>query len=206
MKYFSITIFILLLAHSVKTQANDLDFYKYHIGLKTSYLSVNNKTNNPEQSLLLEDFGVSLGAFYSGQYESFGLFSAGIDFIYIEDKLPFSESVRNEFTGELSEKESSIFGKAIYVEAGVFTSFLYQNALQFGVLGGYQYTDLTRTILRCEQCTEQDLYQFENSTYVKPFIKYKFTARLSVQFAYSHYFNDMGFDDAISLQITLVKF
>ncbi|KAF7764117.1 hypothetical protein PCIT_b0024 [Pseudoalteromonas citrea] len=189
-----------------KVHANDLDFYKYHIGVKTSYLNVNNQTNKPEQNLLLEDYGASLGAFYSGQYNSYMSFAVGIDFIYIEDKLPFSESVRNEFTGELSSKESSIFGKAIYAEGGIFYPFLYQNQLQIGLLGGYRYNDLTRTIFRCEQCQEQELYQFENSTYVKPFIKYKFSARFSLQIAYSHYFNEMGFDNSIDLQVTLVKF
>ena len=187
-------------------KANDFDFYKYHMGVKTSYLSVNNQTSKPEQNLLLEDFGMSLGLFYTGQLSAYGLFTLGIDFIYIEDKMPFSESVRNEFTGKLSEKESSIFGKSIYLEAGLFQAFTYHNQLQIGVLGGYRYNDLSRTILRCSQCEEQELYQFENSAYVKPFIKFKFTPSMSVQIAYSHYFNDMGFNDSIDFQFTLLKF
>jgi hypothetical protein len=200
------TALVCIFTTYTKAHANDIDFYKYHVGIKTSYLNVNNQTNKPEQSLLLEDFGVSVGAFYSGQYNSFISLATGIDFVYINDKLPFSEAVRNNFTGQLSRKESSIYGKSIYVEGGIFYPFLYQNRLNIGILGGYKYNDITRTIFRCQQCEEQELYQFQNSTYIKPFIKYKFTSRFSLQIAYSHYFNEMGFNNSVDLQMTLLKF
>lgn len=205
MKYAKYALFAGALLLSGVSKAENVNFYNYSYGVSYQALSVNDINQGTELDMQVDDIAHSIGIYYKGEPRSFYQFAIGLDYVYIEDDNPFSEDVKNAVTGEKLSRESSVTGTSIYGELGLILKDHLVENLTIGVLGGYRYNNISRSIFRCSSCEEQELDNFKSSSYIKPFIEYQITKRIHVQLGYSHYLNDEGFDSSIGLHISFMS-
>ncbi len=125
----------------------------------------------------------------------------GADLVYIKDESPFKQLVKEDNDSSVSSKESKVLGYSAYLETGISFYINGVNSPKIGLMLGYKYNDITRTIFKCSDCNTQDLYRFEHAAYLKPFITFKFFHNLDGQFYLTHYFGDSGFRNGLGLQI-----
>lgn len=205
MKYSKYVLFVGSLLLSGISKAENVNFYNYSYGVSYQALSVNDIYEGTELDMQVDDFAHAIGIYYKGEPRSFYQFAIGIDYVYIKDDNPFTEEVKNSITGNKLSRESDVTGTAIYGELGlILKDYLVEN-LTIGLLGGYRYNNISRSIFRCSSCEEQELDNFKSASYLKPFIEYQFTRRIHVQLGYSHYLNDEGFDSSIGLHISFIS-
>jgi len=186
--------------------AKNISTYQSHWGINTGYFLLENIPKGTNNEVLVEDEAPGLGFFYTGEITHNTQVTAGIDLVFIKDNQPFSSKVKNSVTGSVSNKESTILGKSLYLEYGIQYPFLKQNELVLGISGGFRYNNVDREIIRCDNCQKQDLDSFESSAYIKPYIGYHFTEHLSFRFTYSNYLNKNGFSDSIGIEFMFFGF
>ena len=200
-KYF---LMVLILLFSPLGLTESVNFYNYSYGISYQALSVNDINEGTELDMQVDDLAHAIGIYYKGEPQSFYQFAIGIDYVYIEDNNPFNEAVKNAITGDILTRESDVTGTSLYGEIGViFKEQLVEN-LTFGILGGYRYNNISRSIFRCSRCEEEVLDNFKSSSYLKSFVEYQFTKRIHVQLGYNHYFNDAGFENSVGIQISFI--
>ncbi len=69
-----------------------------------------------------------------------------------------------------SNKSSTVMGYSVYLETGLSTYIKGFNSLKAGLMLGYKYNDIFRTIFKCSDCNKEDLNSFSDSIYLKPFL------------------------------------
>ncbi len=199
-------IILLSLPCASKALTKQVFNYANHYGISASYFSVYDPYKATEQDMQINSYGNALGFFYHGTVTEQTLFGFGLDFVVIKDNAPFSQTVKNTITGEVSDKKSDITGSSAYIEFGAQYAFFAKQALRIGLFSGYRYNNISRTITRCNTCQEQLLPAFKSSFYLKPFINYQFNEYLAIKLTYSHYFTKSGFSDSISIDISCLSF
>lgn len=183
-------------------KANDLNFYRYFYGVNYQNLTVHDVNAGSDLAMQVDDRANALGLYFKGEPWSFVQFAMGFDFVKIGDDNPFTQQVKNDVTGSISNRQSDVTGKSIYGEIGLKYDTLPNQNLTFGALGGFRYNSISRSIFRCSSCQEQQLDSFESSLYIKPFIELQMTKNTHVQVYYNYYFNDTGFSDGVGIQIS----
>lgn len=125
----------------------------------------------------------------------------GADFIYIKDNSPFSQSVTEKNKNSTSTKSSKVMGYSIYLETGFSFNIKRFNSISLGLMVGYKYHDINRTIFKCADCYEQDLSEFSHSIYLKPFVTFKVLSSLNGKLYFFYDFQESGFSNGLGLQV-----
>lgn len=206
MNYLKPLAFTALAFNSSHSAAHDINFYDYSIGVSYQALSINDINQGTELDLQVDNLAHALGVYYKGEPKPYIQFAIGLEYVYIQDDNPFEEEITNSITGKTFSRESDVTGTGMFGEIGLISQGHFVENLTIGFLGGYRYNDISRSIIRCSNCEEQALDSFKSSPYLKPFIEYQFTSRIHAQLSYSHFTEDEGFENAISLQVSFVSF
>jgi hypothetical protein len=127
--------------------------------------------------------------------------SMGADLVYIKDESPFNQSVVEENGNGVSNKESKVLGYSAYLETGLSFYISEAKSTKVGLLVGYKYNDIVRTIFKCSDCRTQELASFNHSAYLKPFISFTFLHNIDAQVYFTHYLSDSGFKHGVGLQV-----
>lgn len=125
----------------------------------------------------------------------------GADLVYISDQSPFNQLVTGGKSNNVSNKESKVMGYSAYLETGLSFYISGAKSTKLGLMVGYKYNDIVRTILKCSDCQVQDLYSFNHATYLKPFISFTFLHNVDAKLYLTYYFGDSGFRHGLGLQI-----
>lgn len=192
------SILILCCFWGAKASASTIDFYNYYLGVQVQGVSLDN-----DKVPGLDSSGWMAGVLYKGRLKDYFQFAVGVDYFYADDNLPFEQQVTDRLTDDVRTISSDVSGLSFYLEAGVQYKFPPQNRWAVGVLGGYRYSDISRGVLACSDCEEQQLPDFENAVYVKPFIEYQWSKFVISQLYYTQYVSGDPFDNGVGLQITV---
>jgi hypothetical protein len=125
----------------------------------------------------------------------------GADLVYIKDESPFNQLVAEENGNGVSNKESKVLGYSAYLETGLSFYISEAKSTKVGLMVGYKYNDIVRTIFKCRDCRMQDLRSFNHSAYLKPFISFTFLHNIDAQVYFTHYLSDSGFKHGVGLQV-----
>lgn len=125
----------------------------------------------------------------------------GADLVYIKDESPFNQLVAEENGNGVSNKESKVLGYSAYLETGLSFYISEAKSTKVGLMVGYKYNDIVRTIFKCSDCRMQDLRSFNHSAYLKPFISFTFLHNIDAQVYFTHYLSDSGFKHGVGLQV-----
>lgn len=204
MKTVTLTSLILWLVSAHASEKQNVNFYDYSIGVSYQYLTASDYQATNDSVTIDGGNAHAIGLYYKGEPHRYLQFATGMDYMYMEDTSPFTQSVKNEFTGQISSKESSITGFAMYAEAGFKFAPQTVERMSFGVLAGYRYNNIERAVFNCDSCESQTLDDFESSLYAKAFFEYQLTQNVHIQLNYSNFFADKGFDNAIGLHISFM--
>ncbi|CCQ10473.1 hypothetical protein PALB_13400 [Pseudoalteromonas luteoviolacea B = ATCC 29581] len=200
---FCTCLLLFFTSFGANAQRNDeLSFYRYFYGVNYQMLNVNDINAGTDLDMQVDDTAHAIGLYFKGEPWSFVQYSVGIDVMRISDDNPFTQEVENNLTGNVSNRQSNVLGKALYGEFGLKHDFTSTKNLTLGILGGYRYNSVSRSIFRCSSCEEQKLNSFESSFYAKSFVEYQFTRHVHLQLYYNYYFNDTGFSDGVGLQVS----
>jgi len=201
----TMSISLCLIAANANAKS-DINFYDYSIGVSYQNLATSDYRTATDGPLIEGGNAHAIGLYYKGEPLPYIQFATGLDYMYMDDTAPFVQTVKNEFTGQVSNKESSISGFGMYAEAGLKFSPASLDRLSFGILGGYRYNNIERSVFRCDSCESQELNDFESSMYAKGFIEYQLTQDVHIQLNYSNYFADNGFDNGLGIHISVFGF
>lgn len=204
MNYFKTTFCFILLALNMHAHAQDLHFYRYSMGISYQYLNVEHQATDYYESRSTN--GHAIGIYYKGTPYQYLQMAAGLDYMFIDDNAPFKQTVKNRITGEVTERTSDITGLGAYFELGFKYTLAPKSPFTLGMLGGYRYNDIERTVALCDKCDEQALTQFDNSVYAKAFIEYQITDKIDVQLSYTNYFKEDGLSDSIGVSMSFMSF
>lgn len=185
---------------------SEINFYDYSIGVSYQNLTASDYRATSDGPLINAGNAHAIGLYYKGEPHPYLQFATGLDYMYMDDTSPFTQTVKNELTGQVSNKESSITGFAMYAEAGFKFTPDSIDRLSIGVLGGYRYNNIERSVFRCDSCESQELSDFESSMYAKGFIEYQLTQDVHIQLNYSTFFADNGFDNGLGIHISVFGF
>ncbi|ROR94938.1 hypothetical protein EDC56_3753 [Sinobacterium caligoides] len=153
-------------------------------------------------SLGVDDTGYLVGAAYTG-YFSFLRYSAGGALIILDDKAEFTQRVENVFGGDERDEDSSIDAGMLFAEIGSQYAFGNNDRATVGMMAGYSYFDVERSISLCQDCREDDI-EVESSFYLKPFVAYRFTDSFLVRLEYTNYQEEQSFENAITLNFSIL--
>lgn len=141
----------------------------------------------------ISDNGFGLGVGYAGEKGLFN-FSVGATFFLIDDEDEFTQQVESDWGGDESTEKSSIDAGSLYIDAGF--QYPLSDSFVVGLNGGYRYFDIDRGITNCRDCYSEDV-GIDSDTYLKPFARLDFNARLSGALAYYSYSGDKGAEDSL---------
>ncbi len=178
------------------------NFYKFHYGFN---LETNQVDDLHEGTILDPKIGSKAylaGLYIKGEPYQFFQFEAGVDYIYIKDSQPFTQDARSQITNEVKARKSIVNGKSIHLSLGPKFDIPIADNITVGVLAGFRWTDLSRSIFICGTCDNQSIDNFKNNYYAMPFIEYQFTRHNSVTLFYSHYFERGGFESGVGIKFT----
>lgn len=145
----------------------------------------------------IDDSGYGLGVSYSGEKGLFN-FTTGLSFFFIDDNARFRQDVENSLTGKESTEKSSIDAGSIYIDAGI--QYPVSDSFRLGLNGGYRYFDIDRSISNCRDCYSQNI-DVESDTYIKPFVGFDFSERVSGNLAYFSYTGDKGAESSAQFEV-----
>ncbi|WP_372765881.1 hypothetical protein [Pseudoalteromonas sp.] len=203
MKIVSTIGFLLCFFSANSSAKSEINFYDYSIGVSYQNLTASDYRATTDGPLIYGGKAHAIGLYYKGEPHPYLQFATGLDYMYMEDTVPFVQMVKNEFTGQVSSKESTITGFAMYAETGLKFTPKTLDRLSIGILGGYRYNNIERSVFRCDTCENQELNDFESSMYAKGFIEYQLTQNIHIQFNYSNFFAENGFENAFGLHISV---
>ncbi len=198
------TLFIYVLTTTACT-AEYLKEYRHLYGVQVQAINLDVAEADKSDTLYFDDTALALGVFYKNKLNSYSQLSVGIDYVYIDDLAPFSQTVENTITGQESDRSSELSGMSVYSELGLHYAFKRNTALVWGLALGYRYNDLKRRIVNCKTCDSQDSDFIENDFYVKPSVEYRFNEYVAVQLSYSQFIGDKGFSNGIALQVIVAE-
>lgn len=186
-----------------KVEAYQIDLSEY--GVNYQLLQVDNKTKTEIQ---VGDLAHALGLYYSympykysgHKYKSWQS-TLGGDLVYIRDNSSFTQAVTGN-NNNISNKSSNVLGYSVYLETGLSMRIKSVKSLQAGLMVGYKYNDINRTIFKCSDCNEESLDAFSHSSYLKPFVAFKISNVIKGKLYFSYYFQSSGFTNGLGLQIS----
>lgn len=181
---------------------SEFDLYNNFYGVNYQRLEVNDINEGEDLDMHVGDIAHAIGFYFKSVPHRYLQLEAGVDGVYIRDDSPFTETVNNSRGAGTSSKRSNVLGFALYLEGGPTFPLQHIAAIRFGVMLGYRYNDIDRTVFRCEGCIEQNLESFKSSAYLKPFIEYHYSTYLHGQFYFTHYFDDSGFSNGLGFQVS----
>lgn len=202
---YSIFVVVLFCVFVSPPAESEIDFHNNFYGLNYQRLDVNDINEGEDLDMHVGDIAHAIGLYFKSVPHQYIQLEVGVDGVYIRDDSPFTETVNNNRGEGTSSKRSNVLGYALYIEGGLtfpLSPFQRFEAIRYGVMLGYRYNDIDRTIFRCEGCQYQALDSFKSSAYLKPFIEYHYSTYLHGQFYFSHYFNDAGFSNGVGVQIS----
>lgn len=195
-----LALFMLL---TCSVSADDINFFDYSVGVNYQYLKVK-PFSELDVASESDGFGHAIGFYYKGELYEYLHFATGIDYVSVEDDSPFTQTVKNELTGEISIKTSKVTGFAAYVEGGFMYKPNFQPRFSTGILAGYRHNSLDRSIFQCDECPTEELADFDSSMYGKVFVEYQLTENVHIQINYSHFLAETGFDNSIGVHVSFL--
>lgn len=185
---------LLLITSELRAEDQNIDQKsRYEISGFTGAIYIDEKLALEEG---IDDVGYLIGASFTG-YKSFLRYSAGIAFIILGDNDRFTQTTESVFGSSVSDEDSSIDAGTIYLELGSQYSFGAAKKANVGLMFGYSYFDIDRTISNCRDCYSENI-DLNSSTYFRPFITYQLTDKMILGLDYASYLRDQSFDDSIS--------
>ncbi len=200
--HFAFVLVVLFCIFFSPAAESELDFYNHFYGLNYQRLDVNDINEGEDLDMQVGDIAHAIGLYFKSVPHQTMQLEVGVDGVYIRDDSPFTETVNNNRGEGTASKLSNVLGYALYFEGGLTFPLQHLEAMRFGVMLGYRYNDIDRTVFRCEGCLEQGLDSFKSSAYLKPFIEYHYSTYVHGQFYFTHYFDDTGFSNGVGLQIS----
>ncbi len=198
------SLFIYLVT-TTACSAEYLKEYRHLYGAQVQQISLEVAKENSNDNLYFDDTALSLGVFYKNKINKYSQITVGIDYVYIDDLVPFSQTVENTITGQESERSSELSGMSVFSEWGLHYAFKRNTRLVWGLAVGYRYNDLKRRIVNCKTCDSQDSDFIENDFYIKPSIEYRFNEYMSLQLSYSQSMGDKGFSNGVGLHLIFAE-
>jgi len=199
-----LVLFIIIFLPFSKAIAYEIGFVDY--GVNYQVLQVDDNTKDEMQ---VGSVAHALGLYftYTPYKYSRSIYknwhsTLGADLVYISDESPFSQSVTGGSGNGVSTKESKVMGYSAYLETGLSFYIKGLNSSKAGLIIGYKYNNIDRTIFKCSDCNKQDLHSFSHSVYLKPFFSFSFLHNIDGQLYLTHYFGNSGFKHGLGLQIT----
>jgi len=197
-------IFIVFILPFFKVSAYEIGLSDFGVNYQLLQVDKNTKTE-----MQVGDFAHGLGLYFTYTPYKYTDFiykhwqsTIGGDFVYISDESPFSQSVTEKNKSDVSNKSSKVLGYSVYLETGSSAYIKGFDSLMAGLMFGYKYNNIDRTIFKCSDCHKEDLNSFSHSMYLKPFIVFNISNGLHGQLYLSHYFGRSGFKHGLGLQIT----
>ncbi|MCL1038561.1 porin family protein [Shewanella submarina] len=197
-KTLTLMVFLLGTLLCSQAKAGSIDFYNYYIGLQLQGISLDDQSDQG-----LDDSAWTAGVFYKARLKDYFQFAVGVDYFYTEDKAPFEQEVNDKLSDETRSVSSDVTGLSWYLEAGVQYKFPPEDRWTLGLLAGYRYSNISRGILACSGCEDQELPDFKNAAYLKPFVEYQWTKSVITQLFFTQYVSGDQFENGLGLQITV---
>ena len=174
-------------------------------GVNYQLLQVDNKA---QEKIQVGNLAHALGLYYSytpykytGNIYKNWQSTLGGDAVYLKDKSPFTQTVTENNNGT-SNKSSKVLGYSVYLETGLSMYFKSLNSLQAGLIIGYRYNNINRTIFKCSDCNQESLDVFSHSVYLKPFVAFNISSSIQGKLYLNYYFQNSGFTNGLGLQVS----
>ncbi|NRB38210.1 MAG: hypothetical protein HRU20_07035 [Pseudomonadales bacterium] len=110
--------------------------------------------------------------------------------------------MKDKKTGAITMKSSDVMGYSFYFEAGPRISLYREAGIWLGSALGYRYSEVYRTVFKCNECKKQTLDGFNRSFYIRSFIEYRFSNIIRGQLYFSYYFEQTGFSQSLGIQFS----
>ena len=176
---------------------------KYSFGFNYQLRELNSYS---KESSSFNGFANLAGGYLQSEFDDIWSATIGLDYNYIKDESPFYVEVKDSKSNATSIKSSKVFGFSTYAEVGYAFIKSKDKRLRANVNIGGMYSDINRTISRCNGCPEDSQPQFGQSWYIKPTLEYAFSEDIHWSLHYVFYSKNTGFKQGLGFNIKFYSY